>query len=225
MIYWISFYIFKFFMKVFFRGQCYDKENLPEKGPYIGVLNHNSIMDIPAMALVANSEASTMVKHSLFDVPVLGWWLRKTHMFPVVRGGSDQASFSKALAALKEGRVLYMAPEGTRKYDPENPPRPRTGFIRLAQLANCPVVPIAIIGTRESLPPGARFPRLTKVRAKVGKPIYLEKVEVSLETRDQLQEQAQMIMDEVYRLKTELLEATNTKKERQSRKNTSMAES
>ncbi|RMD86721.1 MAG: 1-acyl-sn-glycerol-3-phosphate acyltransferase [Calditrichaeota bacterium] len=212
MVYWLSYYIFKIFMKIFFFGKCYDQENLPEKGPYVGVINHNSLLDIPAMSLVVNHRASTMVKHSLFKVPVLGWWLRKVNMFPVVRGAGDQEAIQRALNLLKQGHIVYMAPEGTRKYDPQNPPRPRTGFVRLAQLADCPVVPIALVGTREALPPGAKFPRLFKrVRAKVGKPIKLEKVKVNLENREKLQKQAEMVMREVYKLRDELL-AMNGKK-------------
>ncbi|MFQ5824278.1 MAG: lysophospholipid acyltransferase family protein [bacterium] len=205
MVYWLSYYIFKFIIKVFFRGVCYDRQNLPKKGPFIGVINHNSILDILAMALVVRQKASSMVKHSLFKVPILGWWLRTVHMFPVVRGTGDREAFEYALGLLKEGYVLFMAPEGTRKYDPDNPPRAHSGFIRLAQLANCPVVPIAITGTREALPPGTKFPRFVKVRAKVGKPIQLEKVEVNLKNRNKLQQQAQKTMSEVYKLRDELL--------------------
>ena len=53
-----------------------------------------------------------------------------------------------------------MAREGTRKYDPGNPPRTRTGFVRLAQEADCPVVPVAVAGTREVLPPGVKIPSI-----------------------------------------------------------------
>ncbi|RMF65584.1 MAG: 1-acyl-sn-glycerol-3-phosphate acyltransferase, partial [Calditrichaeota bacterium] len=167
MVYWISLYTLRLFMKIFYRAKCYNRQNLSKRGPYIGIINHNSIFDIPAMAVVVNHKAATMVKDSLFKVPILRWWLRAVHMFPVRRDAGDQEAFEHALKLLKEGYVLYMAPEGTRKYDPNNPPRARTGFVRLAELADCAVVPIAFTGTREALPPGARFPRLTKVRANV----------------------------------------------------------
>ncbi|MCH7753509.1 1-acyl-sn-glycerol-3-phosphate acyltransferase [candidate division KSB1 bacterium] len=61
---------------------------------------------------------------------------------------------------MKKGRVVFMAREGTRKYDPGNPPRVRTGFVRLAQEADCPVVPVAVAGTREVLPPGVKIPSI-----------------------------------------------------------------
>jgi len=76
-----------------------------------------------------------MVKHSLFSVPVLGWWLNAVDMFPVKGNESDNDSFKWALSLLKKGGVVFMTPEGTRKYDPGNPPR----VVRLAQEADCPV--------------------------------------------------------------------------------------
>lgn len=191
-------------MKVFFRGKCYNQENLPKKGTFIGVINHNSLLDFPAMTLVARRKASSLVKHTMFKVPILGWWLRTIHMFPVIRGAGDQDAIDDALNLLKKGYVLYMAPEGTRKHDPNEPPRAHIGFVRLAQLADCPVIPIAITGTRDALPPGAKFPKFVKVRAKVGRPIRLEKVAVDLQNRDKLQEQARSIMEEVYCLREEL---------------------
>jgi 1-acyl-sn-glycerol-3-phosphate acyltransferase len=209
MVYWISYYFFRFIMKTVFRGKCYDEENIPEKGPYIAIINHNSLLDIPAAALTVRSRVSTMVKDSLFGVPILGWWLRTVQMFPVIRGGSDQRAFNYALGLLKKGYVLYMAPEGTRKYNPDEPPRAHTGFVRLAQLSRVPVVPIALTGTREALPPGTFFPRIVKVRAKIGKPIYLEPVEVIPDNYDLLQEQANRAMSEVYRLRDEILALTN----------------
>jgi 1-acyl-sn-glycerol-3-phosphate acyltransferase len=205
MVYWLSYYFFKLIMMVFFRGKCYGRENLPARGPYIAIINHSSLLDVAAAALTVRGRVSTMVKDSLFEVPILGWWLRTVNMFPVIRGGSDQRAFDLALSLLKKGYVLYMAPEGTRKYAPQEPPRPHTGFVRLAQEAGCQVVPIAITGTREALPPGAKIPRLVKVRAKIGKPITLERVAATKENYPKLLEQAERAMREVYRLKEELI--------------------
>ena len=209
MVYWLSYYFFKFIMTVLFRGKCYDKHNLPEKGPYIAIINHNSLLDIAAAALTVRGRVSTMVKDSLFEVPILGWWLRTVNMFPVIRGGSDQRAFDIAVNLLKKGYVLYIAPEGTRKYDPNETPRAHTGFVRLAQMAGCQVVPIAITGTREALPPGAKLPRLVKVQAKIGRPITLEKIEATPENYPRLQEQANRAMREVYRLRNELLSTSS----------------
>ena len=130
-------------------------------------------------------------------------------MFPVKRDESDDQSFKWALSLLKKGRVVFMVPKGTRKYEPGNPPRAQTGFVRLAQEADCLVVSIAVAGTREVLPPGAKFPRFVKVTANVGKEIRFEKVNANLKNRDKLQEQATQAMKAIYQLKDNLLTKYN----------------
>jgi len=200
MVYWISVLILKLFAKIYFRGKGYGKENFPEKGPFIGVVNHKSNMDTVAMALVITHRVHTMAKESLFRVPILKWWLKAVNMFSVVRDSSDQEAFNYALHLLKKGEILFMAPEGTRKREGGQRLRPRTGFIRFAQMTGVPVVPIAIYGTDKVLPPGAWFPRPVKVSVRVGKPIKLEKIEVSLDNKEKLQQQANMVMDVVYRM-------------------------
>ena len=204
MAFWISAFIFLIFSKIYFRGKGVGKENFPEKGPYIGIINHNSNMDAIAMSLVAKHRVRTMVKDSLFKVPILKWWLKAVGMFPVVRDAADERAFEQALEFLKQGEILFMAPEGTRKKENGERRRPRTGFIRLAQLAGCPVVPIAIHGTDKVLPPGAWFPRPVKVRVQVGKPIHLEKIEVTIENKEKLQHQANMVMDRIYEMLEQL---------------------
>ncbi|MBN1351693.1 1-acyl-sn-glycerol-3-phosphate acyltransferase [candidate division KSB1 bacterium] len=211
MIFRISLYIIRFFTKIYFRGQVYQKENLPKQGPYVGVINHNSFMDIPAMSLVVRGKVHTMAKDSLFKVPVLGWWLKKVNMFPVIRDASDQTAFKHALSILERKEIVFMSPEGTRKRHSENElPRARTGFVRLAQMAGCNVVPIAISGTRNAMPPEAKFPRPVKIRAMIGKPVMLEKVAVDKANKHLLQDQADMIMATVYEMQRQLEEMDET---------------
>lgn len=203
MIYWISAFIFKLFAKIYLRGKGYGKENFPDKGPYIGVVNHNSNLDAVAMALVVKHRTHTMAKDSLFRVPILKWWLKAVGMFPVVRDAADHEAFDNALNLLNRGENLFMAPEGTRKKEAGQRLRPRTGFIRLAQLTGVPVVPIAIWGTDRVLPPKAWFPRPVKIRVRVGKAIRLEKIDVTLENKEALQQQADMVMDVIYKMLAE----------------------
>lgn len=204
MIYWISVYILKIFCKIYLRGEVYGKENFPAKGPYIGVLNHNSNMDVAVMSLAVKHKVHTMAKDSLFKVPVLKWWLKAVGMFPVVRDSTDHRAFNYAVKLLKQNKVLFMAPEGTRKKVKDQKIKPKTGFIRLAQAIDCPIVPMALYGTGDVLPPGAWFPRSVKVKVKIGKPILLEKLEKKHENKEKIQQQANQVMTAVYNLLAEL---------------------
>src|ERR1700680_2870578 len=65
-----------------------------------------------------------------------------------------------------------MYPEGTRvESGLLAPPEPGAGFI--AQKAGCPVVPVALTGTRDCLPKGARWPRRVPISITFGKPFVV----------------------------------------------------
>ena len=130
MIFWISVFILKMFSKIYFRGTATGKENYPEKGSYIAVVNHSSNMDVFAMALMVKHTLHTMAKDSLFRIPVLRWWVKAVNMFPVIRDTSDRKAFNHAINILKNGQVLAIAPEGTRKKSSGKRNRHRTVFIR-----------------------------------------------------------------------------------------------
>jgi 1-acyl-sn-glycerol-3-phosphate acyltransferase len=166
-------------------------------------MNHNSIMDIPAMAYAIDRPVFTMVKESLFKIPILSWWMKSVGFFPVRRGAGDRQAIENAREVLLRGDVLIMAPEGTRHRRTPGRPKAHTGIVRLAQEFRCPIVPVGVIGTRRILPPGAKIPRPFKLKIVVGEPILLDPVEVSPKNQNKLQEQANRIMDRVYELSGE----------------------
>ncbi|MBD3289410.1 hypothetical protein GF337_11460 [candidate division KSB1 bacterium] len=210
MIYWISAYILKFFARIYLRATASGLENYPEKGPFIGIFNHNSNMDIAALSVAVKHRVHTMAKDSLFEVPLLAWWLKAVCMFPVVRDSSDKEAFNHAVNVLKKGEILFMAPEGTRKKRKGQKHRIRTGFIRLAHLAKCPIVPVAVYGTEKVLPPGGVFPKPVKVSVKVGKPFHLDNIDhISKDKKEVLQKQADEAMAEVYKLVDEMAQKSN----------------
>ncbi len=171
--------------------------------PALYVINHSSNLDVPILAWVVKGPVRFLAKEELFRVPVLSLWLRCVGGIPVARGQGDQKALDTALMHLRSGGVLFMAPEGTRKGQPGERPV-RSGFIRLAQLARCPVVPVAVSGAGEAMPPGARFPRPKRLRLRIGKPLLLDPVEVNVENRDTLREQANEVMRIVYHMKENL---------------------
>lgn len=166
-------------------------------------MNHNSLMDIPAMALAVDRPLFTMAKESLFRIPVLSWWLRSAGFFPVQRGKGDRAAFDTARAVIQQGGVLVMAPEGTRRRRESGPPQAHTGVVRLAQEFHCPIIPVGVQGTRKILPPGSRFPRPFRLRVVVGQPIHLQPLDINQKNLNVLQRQADSVMERVYQLSGE----------------------
>ena len=55
---YIGLHFISLIVKVFFRGKCYSRENMPKNGPYIGSINHSSLFDIPALTLAFEKSGS-----------------------------------------------------------------------------------------------------------------------------------------------------------------------
>lgn len=222
MIYTISFIIARYFTKIVFAGEGFGNQNFPRKKPFIVVFNHNSHFDMFTLALVAKFRGMGMGKYELFKVPGLCWWLKKINVYPIIRGSSDLEGFELIEKQLRKGDILFISPEGTRKWENGIPPRPKLGFIRLAQIVKCPIVPVAISGTRNILPPGSFLPRWQKVVVRVGKPIKLVPIETKIENRDILQQQANEVMMRVYELLPVWERHKNSKLEEQTSQKSSL---
>ncbi len=151
-------------------------ENLPRTGPFILVTNHTSNLD-PLMMGWASGHQIDRIVHFMAKVemrswPLLGWLATQSGVYFVRRGGGDRAAQQFSLDALAAGRPIALFPEGTRS---------RTGHLRagkpgaalLAIRSGAPLVPAGISGTHRIFPKGARFPRASKVRIRIGEPFTL----------------------------------------------------
>jgi 1-acyl-sn-glycerol-3-phosphate acyltransferase len=137
-----------------FRLQYRHMERLPPQGPVIVVTNHVSHVDpflVSKFILDAARTPRFLAKESIFGVPAVGWAMRKMGHIPVNRGTVDaRQSLAAAVAALENGAVLVLHPEGTVTRDPDGWPMiGKTGAARLATLVpDVPVVPIAQWGVQ-----------------------------------------------------------------------------
>jgi 1-acyl-sn-glycerol-3-phosphate acyltransferase len=148
-------------------------EHLPPRGPALVLLNHASLLDVPAlMALDPYPDTMMVAKASLFEVPLLGALLRQWGAIPVERHGRDTSGVRALLQGLRDGRVVAVAAEGRRTrsgyLEPINPV-----LAKIAASAEVPLVPIGIIGSYRALPPGALLPRRQPIVVRVGEPYRL----------------------------------------------------
>jgi 1-acyl-sn-glycerol-3-phosphate acyltransferase len=121
---------------------------------YVFVSNHQSIYDTPVVFAALPYQLRIIAKESLARFPVLGWHLRRGgHLF-VDRKHPDPAGILKRWRALvSEGLSLIIYAEGGRSAD-GHVGRFKGGSFLLAIEAGLPIVPLAIIGTRQSMPKG-----------------------------------------------------------------------
>ena len=90
--------------------------------------------------------------------------------FPVRRTGGGSEDLRSARELLEAGRTVVVFPEGTRSRTGELAPF-HSGAIRLAAAAGVPIVPVAIVGTRDVLPVNGWL-RPHRVEVRVGRPLF-----------------------------------------------------
>jgi 1-acyl-sn-glycerol-3-phosphate acyltransferase len=121
---------------------------------YVFVSNHQSIYDTPVVFASLPYQLRIIAKDSLASFPVLGWHLRRGgHLF-VDRTHPDRLGILERWRALvSDGLSLIIYAEGTRSPDGHTG-RFKAGSFLLAIQAGLPIVPLAIIGTRQVMPKG-----------------------------------------------------------------------
>jgi len=121
---------------------------------------------------------------------IFGSLLRGAGVIFVQRGEVDRHALRACLRVLSEGRVLAVAPEGTRSKT-GSMQRGKPGIAYLAVRTDAPILPVAIIGT-ERLKEWKRL-RRPACQVIIGPPFHLPKADVK-PTTDQLQELADLVM-------------------------------
>jgi 1-acyl-sn-glycerol-3-phosphate acyltransferase len=140
--------------------------------PHIFLMNHQSTLDIPVAFAVLPANLRFIAKHALKWVPLLGWYMAGTGMIFLNRTHRREAmrSLKRAGERIRQGSNILAFPEGTRSPDGRILPF-KTGSFVLALEAGVPIVPVAIEGSRLSLPANSLLPRHHPIRVKVGQPI------------------------------------------------------
>jgi 1-acyl-sn-glycerol-3-phosphate acyltransferase len=159
------------------RPKATGLENVPVTGAAILASNHVSFIDSIYLPLMLDRPVVFPAKAEYFAAkgPLGRLWaayLRSTNQLEIDRDGarSAQATLEAALDLLRAGELFGFYPEGTRSPDGRLY-RGRSGIGWLALNSGAPIIPVAMIGTRKMLPPGAPLPRPTKVEVRLGKPL------------------------------------------------------
>ena len=142
-------------MRLYHRLELQGAELLPASGPAIVVINHASLLDVPAlMVLDPYPDTATIAKASLFNVPVISWLLRQWGAIPVERQGRDSTGVRALLTVLRNGQVLAVAAEG-RSTPAVGSSRINVVLAKIAASAGVPWCPFGTAGSFNALPPGA----------------------------------------------------------------------
>ena len=102
-----------------------------------------------------------------------GWFLGMHGAFPVDRDSADLSAIKRAVRYLKDGEVVALFPEGTRRGKGNVTLRIHAGASLIARMAKVPVVPSTVLGVERIKVKGERL-RFPKVTVCYGEPLHLE---------------------------------------------------
>jgi 1-acyl-sn-glycerol-3-phosphate acyltransferase len=156
-------------------------ENLDPNQDYVFCSNHFSLIDTPLMFGRMPREFRILARHGLWNVPFLGWHLNRAGHLPVHRENPRAAArnIQQAADKIREGFSVLIFPEGGRtREDRMRALKPGAGYIAIR--AQAPIVPMAIAGTRNILPPNSLHLRPGRAELRIGKPLAT----AGLEQRD-----------------------------------------
>lgn len=147
--FWASFYIYA---NPLWRVRIRGREKLPWRGAAVLVANHLSLIDI--LVLYGLYRPFKWVsKEEVFRIPFVGWNMVLNDYVRLRRGDRDsiRAMMQHCREHLARGAPVLLFPEGTRSPTGELQAF-RDGAFRLAIELQCPVIPIVVRGTHETLP-------------------------------------------------------------------------
>ncbi len=170
--------IIGFLLKQLTQTEFIGVENIPPEGGVLIACNHMSRLDIPVLFITPNRpEITALVTTKYLKYPLLRWFIVTTEGIWLDRDTADFSAFRKAVEALKQGKALGIAPEGTRNQTAkliEGKP----GTALLALRTGVPIVPVAIVGTEDGMSKLLRLKR-PRITAEYGKPIIPPKLDRS----------------------------------------------
>ncbi len=199
-LYWLSRGFVYLCLLLKYRMRVTGREHVPASGGAVIAANHCSYLDPPVMAGCNNRRiVHFMARDTLFSNPIARWFFPRVAVIPLDRTRGDLGALKKAIATLKEGKVIGLFPEGTRSPDGQmHPAKGGIGF--LIAKGEVPVVPLCISGTYEAFPKGAKKMRPSRVVARLGKPITPEEIRAAMPTKGDYGAVGELVMRRIREL-------------------------
>jgi 1-acyl-sn-glycerol-3-phosphate acyltransferase len=188
---------FRLIFRILGHVKVTGKENVPRGQPYVVAINHISLFD-PPLAAAFWSEALEIIGASdVFERPGQGQLVKLYGVLPVHRGEFDRALLRRAIAAIRAGRPMLIAPEGGRSHV-TSMRRAFPGIAYLVEETGVPVIPAGLVGTTDDFWQRARRGEKPRLEMRIGQPLMLPPVTgKGAERREARQRNADLVMRHV----------------------------
>ncbi len=201
MTYWLVKAVLTPVLRLFYRVQVEGIEHVPADGPVILASNHVSFSDSIFLPMVMRRRVTFVAKAEYFENRKSAWFFRAAGQIPIRRdgGSASQGALAAAREVLEAGGVFCIYPEGTRSPDGRLY-RGHTGVARLALQCQAPILPVAMIGTREAQPIG-QVPRpFVPITVRIGRPLSYDRLHDRVDDRLALRDITDEVMYELREL-------------------------
>ncbi|RSX55776.1 1-acyl-sn-glycerol-3-phosphate acyltransferase [Bifidobacterium dolichotidis] len=189
-----------------FKPEVEGLENIPQHGGAIIAANHLAVIDDGLLPLTCPRMIHFMGKSDYFEGKGLKgrlkkWFFTSAGVFPVDRSGGSKSlgALNHARDILEEGHLFGIHIEGTRSPDGRLY-KGHTGVARLALETGAPIIPTALIGTREIQKPGTVIPGKGHTKVLYGKPMYVDPVPANEVTREMLRDLTDQVTAQIQQL-------------------------
>lgn len=166
-----------FFIPPCWRQQVIGREYIDKRKQYIIVMNHNRMLDIPALYYIPLN-FRWVSKREVFRLPFFGQLLWLHGDICIDRGRAADAMkqlLRESKRWIGHGASIAIFPEGTRSKDGEIH-RFKAGAFVLAKAVGVEILPVVIEGTRTLVRKNALFNWRNRITLRVLPPVSTERI-------------------------------------------------
>ena len=148
-------------------------EHLRDLGPAVFVANHASFVDVVVVLATLPASLRFAAKSRLATYPILKTIIRRSGYLQIEKTALSQRmeGADEVRATLAAGESMFVFPEGRFVRAPGLLPF-RLGAFRAAAEAGCPLVPVALAGTRGVFPARTLLLRPGRIRVAAAPPLH-----------------------------------------------------
>ena len=156
------------------------QERIPRDQAVLYVGNHRSFFDILLTYVLVPDLTGFVAKKELSRFPVFKVWMQYIHCLFLDRSNIKEGlkMILDGAEKIKNGISVFIFPEGTRSHGENELDMLEfhNGSLKMASKANCPIVPVALLNTRNIFE--AHFPEIRKTHVVIefGEPIFLSEL-------------------------------------------------
>lgn len=148
------------------------EENIPDE-PVLFIGNHRSYFDILLTYSRCRRLTGYVAKKEMEKIPLLSTWMKNLYCLFLDRDNMKEGlkTILQAIDYVKNGISICIFPEGTRNRTDAPLLEFHAGSLKIAEKAQCPIVPMTIANAEQIFEAHSPCIRKTKVIIEYGEPI------------------------------------------------------